>query len=444
VEEESLLDGIDHVLFAFSGGRDSVFLYHHLSPILRAKGIAFSGGYFNHALRRDSAQEESWVRHFWLEAGEELHVGYPPEDQWTLRHNLEARARELRRSFLEQVAARASGICAIALAHHQDDQAETMLLNLMRGTGLDGLGAMRPKKLPFIRPLLNVSREDIDRWFSQNSSQSWYEDPTNEETVQVRNRIRHEVFPLLRNIAPGSPRLMAQSALLLQGDAQIRDERVDEVLQGHLIAGRILDLEGLSGQTRAMGRLVTRAFLRQYNPYLRAIDRRHIEFLLAGSRAHSHLPGTPLRVDRGLLFHESISFHPLLRRIFPGHILYLAQRDLELYWSRDGEQSPPPWSGGFRIPIPPGVHTILLRDPKRSDRLQGPSGRVPQRVLERIRVAGFPPQMRPLFPVLVNEKDEPLAAVGLEGHAERSVEDRSFCSTLFFRRTHHRLVSSPS
>ncbi len=99
----------------------------------------------------------------------------------------------------------------IALAHHRDDQAETVLLQLLRGAGSRGLGAMRWKRDRYVRPLLDISREELWSW-ADHKKLTWREDQTNDDPSFLRNRLRAEVMPLLEDIRPGAAAALARSA----------------------------------------------------------------------------------------------------------------------------------------------------------------------------------------------------------------------------------------
>ena len=103
------------------------------------------------------------------------------------------------------------GVDRVALAHHRNDQAETMLFHLMRGSGLRGLRGMAPVRAPYIRPLLCVTREEIQSWLLERGI-GWVEDSTNQETEYTRNRIRSQVLAPMEEIRPGSAVRMADTA----------------------------------------------------------------------------------------------------------------------------------------------------------------------------------------------------------------------------------------
>ena len=187
-------------LIGVSGGRDSVALLH----ILAARGHRLIVCHLDHALRRESRQDAQFVREFAARLGCECVVHR--ENVATLARktkcSVETAAREARLAFFLQVARR-RGVHRLFLAHHADDQVETLLFNLLRGSGATGLGAMRAEttrgELQILRPLLGVWREGIDRYVAEHALE-FREDASNADLRHTRNRLRHEVVPQLSRI----------------------------------------------------------------------------------------------------------------------------------------------------------------------------------------------------------------------------------------------------
>jgi tRNA(Ile)-lysidine synthase len=199
-----------------SGGADSVALLHLLAELQTKLGIAIIVLHFHHQLRGAEADEdERFVRElagtFRFEfvsdradvAGKARRNGL----------NLEDAARRLRYQFFASVAA-ARELNRVAVAHTLDDQAETVLAHLLRGTGLAGLAGIYPVAGLTIRPLLEIGREELRDYLS-GLRQSWREDASNQDTSRTRARIRHQLLPLLkRDFDPSSPTRLARLANL--------------------------------------------------------------------------------------------------------------------------------------------------------------------------------------------------------------------------------------
>ena len=197
---ELLKEG-DTVLVAVSGGADSICLLHILMQLpyrLHAVHCNF------HLRSEESNRDEQFVRNFCNTHSIPLHVQQFDTARYASTHQLsiEMAAREQRYAYFETLrnSIRAQ---AIAVAHHQDDNAETLLLNLVRGTGLRGLCGIRPRNGHIVRPLLCLSRQDIINYLSENQI-SYVTDSTNSSNQFARNKIRLQVIPLLQQINPAA------------------------------------------------------------------------------------------------------------------------------------------------------------------------------------------------------------------------------------------------
>jgi tRNA(Ile)-lysidine synthase len=188
----------DRVGVAVSGGADSVALLLLLLELRQKLGIVLSVVHFNHKLRgRVSDADEKFVAKLAAKHGLEFHSTsvYVAKKAKREKANLEDTARRARYDYFRSLTE--SGTCArIAVAHTADDQAETVLAHILRGTGLAGLGGIHPFAGVVIRPLLNVRRSELRR-FLRTKKQTWREDATNRDTKRMRARIRKNLLPLL-------------------------------------------------------------------------------------------------------------------------------------------------------------------------------------------------------------------------------------------------------
>lgn len=215
--EEALFSPGDRVVCAVSGGADSVALLCCLLSLREELGITVCAAHFNHRLRGgESDADEAFVRALCAEKDVALFTGSADVARVCRERglSLETAARETRYAFL-----RTLPCDRLATAHNADDNAETVLLHLLRGSGLRGLCGIPVKNGRLVRPLLQQTRAQI-LCYLQSLGQSWREDSTNAEDGCARNRLRHQVLPLLRQEQPSlSQRLAAQSRLLRQEDA---------------------------------------------------------------------------------------------------------------------------------------------------------------------------------------------------------------------------------
>lgn len=218
--KEELLPKDDNLVVAVSGGADSVALLFVLLELTEKDRLSVA--HFNHGWRpEEGLADEHFVRNLCADLNLKFIVGRSTEPQ----PGSETKAREQRYAFLYEAAQGAP----IALGQHADDQAETMLLNLCRGTGSRGLAAMRPKSGQLIRPFLHTRRAEIEQYL-RSLNQPWREDFTNTEAITWRNQLRRQVFPILEKIwSDGNlvGRLLNTADFLAADDAYLT-ERVQD------------------------------------------------------------------------------------------------------------------------------------------------------------------------------------------------------------------------
>lgn len=228
VRHALLADG-SRVLIGLSGGSDSVALTLLLRDLSEHGGFEVAGlAHLNHGLRPTSDRDEAFCRELAGRLGLPLTVSRAPVADYAREHRLstEAAARTIRYSFLNAAAAEQRAD-RVAVGHTQDDQAETVLMKLVRGAGPVGLGGIYPKKGVIIRPLLEVSRSALRAWL-ETRHQGWVEDETNEDLANPRNRMRLRVLPELALALGGDPRApIARAAMLIREDSEWLDLQAD-------------------------------------------------------------------------------------------------------------------------------------------------------------------------------------------------------------------------
>lgn len=394
-------------LIAFSGGVDSMALLHALAFQRERLGVELLAIHVDHGLQPQSSDWAAWCRArceelaipFRLHA---LSVTVPRGE------SPEAAARQARyQAFTGEM--RAGDI--LLTAHHQDDQAETVLLNLLRGAGPAGLAAM-PHCRPFgpgylARPLLGVARKRLLA-YARGQGLAWLDDPSNQDTAFDRNYLRQVVFPFLEARWPACAETLARSA----GHCAEAERLLDRQAQGWLaqaqVAPNILRLAPLAGLDLPQRRLALRYWLRRQGaplPDQRRLEQLATEPFTAGEERHPRLAWSDAVACR-----------------FRGELHLL--RRTEPFRPPDG---PIPWSGGDRLDLPgngwleavsaPGGIAPEKWSQARIEvryRQGGEQCRLPRRegsrpLKKRLQEAGVPPWLRERLPLIT--LDGQLAAV---------------------------------
>ncbi len=230
LDEEGVSLAGKTVLCAVSGGRDSMALLCLMLELSTKLGFAVAAAHYNHRLRESAERDENFVRDWCGRKGVPLIVGSGDVAAFASekKTSVEDAARVMRYRFLED-AADELGADYIATAHHAQDNAETILLHLLRGAGLQGLSGIPPVRGRIIRPLLETSRSSINSYIDENGI-PYVEDETNSETVYERNRLRHELLPRLEELSPGAVTRIAAAAARLRADNASLEARAAALL----------------------------------------------------------------------------------------------------------------------------------------------------------------------------------------------------------------------
>ncbi len=277
IRRQDMIAPGDTVICAVSGGADSVALLFAMCLLKDKLGIELSAAHFNHHLRgAESDRDEAFVREFCHRYDIPLFAGGGEVKPG--KKGLEAAARDARYTFLRELPGK------IATAHTADDNAETVLLHLVRGTGLKGLGGITPVSGKVIRPMLSCTRQDVED-FCREWCLSYITDSSNETDDFLRNRLRHHVMPLLKEENPRFAENTSAMALRLRQDEQCLSQAAGVCS---------LDVEHLKNTHPAIRSRVLEAFLK--NSGVREPEGTHIaqaEALLFSEKpsARASFPG---------------------------------------------------------------------------------------------------------------------------------------------------------
>lgn len=276
-----MLHAGDNVLVAVSGGPDSVAMLHALHTHSSELGISLHVAHLNHRIRREQSNlDEVFVRNLAHSFGLGITVGQVdvPALRVELRVGEEEAARIARLGFLRETA-EAVGANKIALGHTADDRAESVLLNIIRGCGVDGLGSIRPVSGSTVRPLIDTTRAEIERYIAENAL-PYRVDESNADTTYARNRVRHELLPLLeREYNPEVKAALIRLAEIASAQSELLDSLAESALHEATYRGA-LDADLLTRLPHALRSQAIRHEIERLKGDLRDVSFDQIEGVL--------------------------------------------------------------------------------------------------------------------------------------------------------------------
>lgn len=229
IQEHRLFQLNDTLIVALSGGADSTALLDLLSR-LPGFHLRLVAAHLNHCLRgAESDADQEFCRNLSASYGIPFEISRVDVNGLAMSEglNLEDAGRRARIEFLEHVRENHSA-AAIVTAHHSDDQAETIVMRLLRGSGMSGLcGIPYRNQRGYIRPLLNVTRAEIEQYLTERGL-DWREDASNRDTNFLRNRIRHELLPLLEQYNPAIRRGLTSTAAILSDEDELLETLAEQ------------------------------------------------------------------------------------------------------------------------------------------------------------------------------------------------------------------------
>ncbi len=312
VENKLVLSG-QTIVIGISGGPDSACLAHLLVQMRDSLGIVLHGAHLNHGLRGEAADADAeYVAKLLSDLAVPATIGKEDVAAYQHRHrlSLDEAARQVRYAFLAQVAQQV-GAAAVAVGHTADDQAETILLHLVRGSGLAGLVGMRPKTelglgptpspVTVIRPLLSVRRSETTA-YCQAQGLAPRQDASNQWLEPRRNWLRHQVMPLLEAINPAVGLALGRAATLVADDLAFLESEASRLFSevAQATAERVaFERATLLGMPSVLRRYLLRRGIQHLWGDLAGLESSHLlameKALLSGAGRQVHLP-------RGLVF----------------------------------------------------------------------------------------------------------------------------------------------
>lgn len=297
------------VLCALSGGADSMYLLCRLLEGGKKYGWGLQAAHLNHGLRDAAGRDEDFVREWCGQLGVSLTVGQADVPAFARREGLSAEeaGRVLRYAFLEETA-RQEGLSLVATGHHAGDNAETVLMNLIRGCGLKGLTGIPERRGNIIRPMLAVTRQEIETYLEEHSVPH-VEDETNTVLAYTRNRVRHQLLPLLEELNPrAAVHIAAAASRLGEDEALLSSQAGLLVRQGLDVPGGVaVNIQTLQEAPRPLALRACAALLDKAGLGGEAV---HLDAVLAlaaedDPSAQVDVPGGSVRRQYGLLVFSS-------------------------------------------------------------------------------------------------------------------------------------------
>jgi len=419
IRERGLLRAGDRVVVAVSGGADSVALMRVLLILRSELGIVLAVAHFNHGLRGvDSDGDERFVAELAQRHDLLFFAGRADVREHATAHklSLEHAARELRYEWLVELA-RQQRLEAIATAHTADDQAETVLMKFLRGAGTKGLAGIHPVLLRdgirVVRPLLGALRTEVEAYL-HSLSQPWREDESNRDACYARNRIRHELLPLLeRDYNPNLRELLGEAAEVALAEEDYWQGKADCFLaqwrdqSGRLLlCDRLSPATGLLAEPLAVQRRVLKGFLEAQNL---PIDFHHVEAVrrcVSDETSQVELPGGWLARRDG----DRLDLSPAPQRVskegdgyecyltIPGRcVLQVPELTLRATLVPAGEAAKDP-PGSLLIASKVGSK-LLIRNWQPGDRFRPAHTGAEEKLKRLFSERHIPAEQRPLWPV---------------------------------------------
>jgi tRNA(Ile)-lysidine synthase len=383
------------IVLAVSGGPDSLCLLHLFNRLASAYNLKLVVAHLNHGLRPEAALEEAGV----AALAAQLNLPFKTKRvnirsyKKRLKLSEEAAGRRARYRFLLRVA-RSFQADAIALGHHRDDQAETVLLNLLRGSGIDGLSGMLPLRrlngIKLIRPLLDFRRSEIETYCLDQGLEP-YTDSSNLETEYTRNKIRLDLIPHLekrynpqiREALAGLAELAAEDRLYFEHQLRKKTGKLAEQRGNYTF----LDLSSFNNLPRALSSRILRQLLSHYRTG-RELGRVHLNQLLklakdGNTGARLHLPGglRALKTNDSLILARKNDLKPQKigeqELLIPGFTKLPGGKAISARLTQKDDLDWPPQRSSAYLDfdtIPPGRIMIRSRQPGDRFHPQGATG----------------------------------------------------------------------
>lgn len=286
IESYKLFKEGENILIGVSGGHDSVVLLHILKDIAKDKGYKLHIAHINHGVRGEEADgDEEYVRKLAETYGIPFYVKKADMNRYAKERNLssEEAGREIRYSFFREILKTELKTGKIAVAHNKNDQAETLIMRIMRGTGIDGLKGMDFANGDVARPLLDVSRTEIEKYCEEHGLEPRV-DRTNLENIYSRNKVRLELIPYIEdNFNPNITETLCRMSEVMRRDSDFLQDTAVKAYESVVLCEKndaiVLDNEKFKLLDTAIKYRVARMAIFKLAGDLEGIEEKHIRIL---------------------------------------------------------------------------------------------------------------------------------------------------------------------
>ena len=230
IKDNNLIEKGDKIVVGVSGGPDSITLLYCLNKYKEKLGYEIVVAHINHLIRKDSTEDEQFVENVCKEMKIKCYIKRADiiKMEEKEKRGEEETRRIVRYAFFDEIAQKESAN-KIAIAHNMNDNAETVLLNLIRGCGLSGLEGIQPKEYnKYIRPLINCKREEIEAYCEKNKLNPRI-DYTNKENIYKRNKIRNELLPYLKELNPNIVQNLSRLSKIVKNENTYINKEVENI-----------------------------------------------------------------------------------------------------------------------------------------------------------------------------------------------------------------------